>query len=151
MLETRNTEQLKSESILQQLCKKGLSMLLPFWEVLNHWNHASSRTNALSRNNKISSLSPSLNFSVRIPLIRSGKNTRQHGVDLILKPCSLYGINKRHRRRFLPRITKSSVGGLPLLGYWTTYCFGILLQEQKLKINNNNKQLMMKTFSLVRV
>lgn len=32
---------------------------------------------------------------------------------------------------FLPRITKSSVGGLPLLGIWTTYCFGILLQQAK--------------------
>lgn len=48
-------------------------MLLPVWEVLNHWNHASKRTEARSRNDNISSLSDSVNFSILIPSIRSGK------------------------------------------------------------------------------
>lgn len=139
-VDSRNTKSRRRVKAPWNSVKNGF---LPFWEVLNHWNHASSRTKARSRKDKISSLSSLLNFSALIPFIRSGKKKKKH-LTLIRfwKPCYSFFPNlqacskgefKNYQSlttRFLPCITKSSVGGLPLLGIWTTYPFGILLQKE---------------------
>jgi len=63
-------------------------MLLPFWEVLNHWNQASKRTEARSRNDNTSSFSDATNFSILIASIRSEKKRLSlYGAELIV---SLY-------------------------------------------------------------